>query len=158
MRGAALLLVLAAGPAVPAGAAAAPPPEFQLVLPDRLELDEGQAGALSLTVAPRADRALSREGPLLVELAAEPDGALELPRRRYRRAHAADPRADAPRFDLRLRARTAGEHRVTLAVSFWLCGRRTCWPVRARRAVPVHVRPPPAPPRPADEGGSPPPS
>jgi hypothetical protein len=124
-----------------AGAAAAEParPGYRIALPERAELVAGQAGTVSLTIAPQPGHVISRSGPLRVSLAADP--ALELPRRRYQRKHAADHLAEAPRFDLAVRPVRPGQHRLTVDILFWLCRGPTCRPVRASRSVAIDVGP-----------------
>ena len=133
--------------AIPLSAALAAPaaaqPGFTLVLPDAATVAERADAKVSLTIAPDPGRTVSRKGPLRVRLAAQPADGLELPRRRYRRADAADALAESPRFDLAVRGRRAGRHTLKVAVRFWLCGRSTCWPVAAERSVPVEVTPAP---------------
>ena len=133
--------------AIPLSAALAAPaaaqPGFTLVLPDAATVAERADAKVSLTIAPDPGRTVSRKGPLRVRLAAEPADGLELPRRRYRRADAADALAESPRFDLAVRGRRPGRHTLKVAVRFWLCGRSTCWPVAAERSVPVEVTPAP---------------
>ena len=133
--------------AIPLSAALAAPaaaqPGFTLVLPDAATVAERADAKVSLTIAPDPGRTVSRKGPLRVRLSAQPEDGLELPRRRYRRADAADALAESPRFDLAVRGRRAGRHTLKVAVRFWLCGRSTCWPVAAERSVPVEVTPAP---------------
>lgn len=138
----AALLALGAAAALELPAAAAPP-GFTLVLPDEVAVAERAETKVSLTIAPDPGRTISRKGPLRVTLAAQPVDGLELPRRRYRRADAADALAESPRFDLAVRGRRAGRHTLVVAVRFWLCGRSTCWPVSAEKSVPVEVTPAP---------------
>jgi hypothetical protein len=133
-------LALALAPPLPAAAAQ---PGFTIVLPESVSVAEKAATKVSLTIAPDPGRSVSRKGPLRVLLAAEPQDGLELPRRRYRRADAADALAESPRFDLAVRGRRAGRHTLKVTVRFWLCGRSTCWPVAAERSVPVEVTPAP---------------
>jgi hypothetical protein len=132
------LLLLVALPA----AARAQRPGYELLLPESVVVAEGAEAKVSLTISPAPGRSISRKGPLRVALSAEPADGLVLPRRRYRRADAADVLAESPRFDLAVRGRRAGRHRLRVAVRFWLCGRRTCWPVAAERGVAVEVSPP----------------
>jgi hypothetical protein len=133
----ALAALLTAAPA-----RAEPPAGYAVSIADRLELDEGQGGAASLTIAPQPGYSISTSGPLRVALAADPADGLELPRRRYRRSHAADRVAAAPRFDLAVRGARAGSYRLAVDVRFWLCRGRSCRPVQTSRAVAVTVRPP----------------
>ena len=67
---------------------------------------------------------------------------LKLKRLRYRRKHAADARADSPRFDLKMNAAKAGAFTVSVAMRFWVCGKRTCRPVRDSRVLLVQVKDP----------------
>ena len=129
-----LLALLMAAPA------AAAPPTVELRAPEAIDVAAGATGMVSLTVVPPSGRSISSDGPVVVELGAG-DG-VALPRRRYSRRDAADPAADAPRFDLRVRAVSAGEHPVAIAVRLWLCGTHTCRPVRAERTVTVRVAAP----------------
>jgi hypothetical protein len=120
-------------------APAAARPGYSIVLPDQVMVAERADTKVSLTIAPEPGRTISRKAPIRVSLAADPTDGLELPRKRYRRADAADALAESPRFDLTVRGRRAGKHRLLVSVRFWLCGRSTCWPVAAERSVPVEV-------------------
>jgi hypothetical protein len=131
----ALVVVLVAMPMV----AAAAPPTVELRAPEAIDVGVGATAVVSLTVAPPSGRSISSDGPLVVELGGG-DG-VALPRRRYSRRDAADPAAEAPRFDLRVRGVAAGEHPVAIAVRLWLCGKHTCRPVRVQRTVQVRVAP-----------------
>jgi hypothetical protein len=131
------VMLAAALPAV-----AAPRPGYTIALPEQIELTAGQGGEVSLTIAPQSGYIISRSGPLRVSLSAQPADAVELPRRRYQRAHAADRLAESPRFDLALRGVRPGRHRLIIDVLFWVCRGPTCRPVRAERAVAIEVRPP----------------
>jgi hypothetical protein len=133
-------LAFLASLAVPAAAAAEP--EYELRLPAEVDVTAGTDEAVSLTIAPVAGRTISADGPLLITVSADPDGAVTLPRRRYGRADAADARAEAPRFDLRFAAARAGEARLRVAVLFWVCGKRSCRPFQERREVQVRAIPP----------------
>lgn len=139
--GAALALVLAG-----AGArrAVADDAGVSLRSEDELTVTAGEVAALSVTVAPAAGRTVSASGPLTLTVASEGDGVTPT-RRRYGRKDAADPAADAPRFDVRVRGKTPGEHALALEVRLWLCGARLCRPVRLTRTITVHVVAPPAP-------------
>ena len=135
-----LAVCAAAGTVAPARAA---PPGFSIVVPDQVAVAEKAEAKVSLTITPDPGRTISRKGPLRVTLSVDPADGLELPRRRYRRADAADALAESPRFDLAVRGRRAGRHRLMVAVRFWLCGRSTCWPVSAEKSVPIEVTPAP---------------
>lgn len=131
------LAALALSTALAAPAAAQP--GFAIVLPAEVSVAEKAETKVSLTITPEPGRTISRKAPLRVRLAADPQDGLELPRRRYRRADAADAQAESPRFDLAVRGRRAGRHKLMVSVRFWLCGRSTCWPVAAEKSVPVEV-------------------
>ncbi|MBK7071619.1 MAG: hypothetical protein IPH44_04875 [Myxococcales bacterium] len=122
-------------------AARADDPGFELRIVVPSEVAPGEAAAVSVTLAPAAGRTIAAEGPL--RLALDADDALALPRRRYLRKDAADPAADAPRFDVKLRPKAAGDHRLTIDARFWLCAAKTCRPVTATRAVIIHAPAPP---------------
>jgi hypothetical protein len=103
----------------------------------------GAQTAISFTIAPVAGRTVSHDGPVRVDLAT--DEGLIATRKRYARRDAADPAADAPRFDLKVKGIAAGDHTLDVDVHFWLCGARTCRPVRAQKTLIVHVAAPPSP-------------
>jgi hypothetical protein len=128
-------LALALLLAMPAVAA---PPTIELRTPDEVNLVAGAAGAVSLTVVPPQGRTISADGPVRIALSGD---GLTLPRRRYARRDAADPAAEAPRFDLRVRGAAAGDHALRIEVRLWLCGARLCRPVHAARTVRVRVAP-----------------
>lgn len=134
-------LALAAGTCRPAQA---DDPGYELRVAPEITIALETTAPLSVAIVPAAGRTVSAAGP--VRIAVDAPEAINVPRRRYARRDAADPAADAPRFDVRLRARAAGEHAVTLDVRFWLCGKRVCRPIAARRTVTVRVPPPADPP------------
>lgn len=144
-RGAAAGALAAAGLAAAGLAACAPAhadePGYELRVVDEVALELGATGSISVAIVPAAGRTVSGDGPVRVAVSA-PDG-VGLPRRRYARKDAADPAADAPRFDVRLRAREPGDHAVELDVRFWLCGARVCRPITATRTVLARVAAPP---------------
>lgn len=137
MKAAAAALALVAA----CRAARADDPGFEVRVVAPAEVGPGEAAAVSVTLAPTAGHTIAAEGPLL--LALDADDALALPRRRYLRKDAADPAADAPRFDVKVRAKAAGDHRLTIDARFWLCAAKTCRPVTATRAVVIHAPAPP---------------
>ena len=108
-----------------------------------IEIDQGEpppsAGA-KLTLG-AVERATDRFVPQ--------DDGVALAKKRYARKDAADPAADAPRFDLKLHATAAGDHALEVDVRFWLCGAKVCRPVRAHRTITVHATAPAAAPPPA---------
>lgn len=134
----ALLVLLLLG----STAAAAP---WDVRMPDEVSAVPGEVVAVSVTISPGAGRTISTAGPIRISLRSE---TLTLPRRRYGRKQAEDPGAEAPRFELRLTAPTAGDHELTVEVRAWVCRKKTCAPVHETRTVTVRaapVTPPPAP-------------
>lgn len=127
-------------------AAAKEPPDYEIRVPEALELEPGATGSVSLTIAPAEGFSISQDAPLVVRLSVEPTDGLMLPRTRYTREDAADERADAPRFDLAVEGKTAGDYTLSLAIRFWVCRKKTCRPVDENRKVVVKVAAPPPPP------------
>jgi hypothetical protein len=110
--------------------------DHRIGLPTRVDAPVGEPRALSLTIAPRPGFRISRDAPMTVELSAGADG-LQLRKRRYRRADAADEHAEAPRFDLRFKALRAGSHRLAVTVGFWVCDPHSCRSVSDAREVAI---------------------
>jgi hypothetical protein len=134
MRATALAMLLAlAG----CSAARADETDYEVRVASDVTIDLGANGAISVALVPANGRTISADGPVRLAITA-PEG-LGLPRRRYARKDAADPAADAPRFDVRVKAREPGDHTVALDVRFWLCGSRVCRPITTTRTVTVHV-------------------
>lgn len=131
------------------------PRDYQLRLAKKAEVIVGKSASLSLTISAKAGYTISRAGPIMVSLKVKPSKGLTAARRRYRRRHAADKRADDPRFDLRLSGKTLGRYTLAVEARFWACGRRSCRPVRELRKVAVDVVSPPPPPPPATDAGVP---
>ena len=121
-----------------------PPEDFAISLPAEDSATVGDSRALSLSITPRPGYSISQDGPLVIDLAVTPKDGLTLRRRRYLRRHAADPRAATPRFDLTYGAKTAGRHTITMSLRFWLCGKRTCRPIRTSERVHIDVSEAPA--------------
>lgn len=137
MKGALALALLLAVWFASAGAASAD--EWDVRVPDEITVAPGDAAAVSLTLAPGGGRTISTDAPIRISLDSE---TLTLPRKRYGRKQAADPGAEAPRFDLRLVAPTAGDHELTVEVRAWVCARKTCRPMRTSRTVIIRAAPP----------------
>jgi hypothetical protein len=112
-------------------------PGYELRLTPETTIALDTTAAISVALVPSAGRTVSAAGP--VRVAIEAPDAIGVPRRRFARKDAADPAADAPRFDVKLKARAAGDHTVTVDVRFWLCGRRVCRPIATTRTMVVHV-------------------
>jgi hypothetical protein len=136
-RGAALLLLALAA----CGTAHADDPAYDVRVAADQTVELGATAAVSIAIVPGPGRTISADGP--IRIAADAGEAIGLPRRRYLRRDAADPAADAPRFDVRVKARQAGEHTLALDVRFWLCQAKTCRPVVVRRDVVIRVPAPP---------------
>jgi hypothetical protein len=96
-------------------------------------------------IAIAVDRGLtvSKDGPVIVELTADP--GVSIKKRRLGRVDAVDPEADAPRFAVAVRGDSAGDHTVKLHVRLWLCGGKACRPLEIRRVATVAVAAPAAP-------------
>jgi hypothetical protein len=131
---------------VPATARAEEP--WRITVPDAVDAEVDAAAAVSLAIAARDGHTISRTGPVQIDLHAEPPAALTLPRRRLHRRDAADAQADAPRFDLRFKARVEGDHALRATIRFWVCGKRTCRPVKSGASVLIRARKPAPPPAP----------
>jgi hypothetical protein len=138
MRAGVVAVVLAV-----ASVAAAEGARYELRLPDAVEVEPAVASTVSLTIAGTGGRTISKDGPIRVELSSP---TLTLPRTRYERRHAADPAAETPRFDLKFTAPAAGDHELILSLRFWICGAKTCRPVRTSKTITVRAAAPAAPP------------
>jgi hypothetical protein len=123
-----------------AGSATAAAPEYELKTGGAVEVATGARGSASLTIAPAAGRRIDGAAPLSVRLSA-PKG-LKLERRRLSLADAADPRAEAPRFDLAFTAEQPGAYALTVEARFWICAKKTCRPVRDKVEIAVTVADP----------------
>lgn len=117
-RAFAIFILLAAAP----GAASA----------DDYELRTAEA---SLSITPAPGHELHRGAGVVIRLAAPPEVTLK--KKRLGLADAADPRADAPRFDIAFTAAAPGSYTIRADVRFWLCAKKTCRPIRATVDVPV---------------------
>lgn len=120
-----------------AGAARADTRGWDVKLPERAAVEVGATVPLSLAIAVDRGLTVSKDGPVIVDLAA--DEGVTIKKRRLARADAVDPEADAPRFAIHVRGDAAGEHAVKVHVRFWLCAARTCRPVEATKTAVVAV-------------------
>jgi hypothetical protein len=111
--------------------------DWEVRVPERVELAPGVQGALPIAIAVDRGRAVSKDAAVIVDLA-PPDG-VTVKRRRLGRSDAVDPEADAPRFEVPVRAAAAGEHVVRVRVRFWLCAAKTCRPIDVRRTTTLAV-------------------
>jgi len=128
-----------------AGQAAAQQPGWEVRVPERIDVVLGEAGVLPIAVAVDRGLSVSRDAPVIVDLAGP---GLGLKRTRLGRAEAVDPGADAPRFAVALRPTAAGELTAKVRIRLWLCGAQACRPLDVRREAKVIVAAAPAPPAP----------
>jgi hypothetical protein len=133
---AAALVLLCAAPVAAEGVS----PEFTLIPGDPVEAQLGAAASASLTISPAAGYSLHKGVGVTIRLSVEPAQGVKLPRRRLSRDDAADPRADAPRFDLPFSGEAAGAYTLRADVRFWVCGKRTCRPARGQVQIPFVIR------------------
>ncbi|MBS1122436.1 MAG: hypothetical protein H6Q90_4664 [Deltaproteobacteria bacterium] len=122
-------------------------PGWELRVPDRIEVPLGGSAIMPIAIAVDRGLTVSRDGPVIVELYAEP--GLAIKKRRLGRADAVDPEADAPRFAVAVHGDGVGDHTLKLHVKLWLCGGKACRPLDLRRVVTITVATPAAP---ADAG------
>jgi hypothetical protein len=115
---------------------------WELKVPERLALVAGASGTLPLTIAIERGLTVSKDAGVILDLA--PGPGIVIKRHRLGRGDAVDPDADDPRFAVPVRAEGAGDYTLKLHVQFWLCGKRACRPVEARRTIAVAVAPPSA--------------
>jgi hypothetical protein len=122
------------------GTADAQPRGWEVRVPARVELEASVTEMLPITIAVDRGLAVSRDAPVIVDLAAGPGVTLKKPR--LGRGDAVDPGADAPRFAVPVRGDEAGEVMVKVRVRLWLCGGKVCRPVEDRRQVTIAVTAP----------------
>jgi hypothetical protein len=131
-------LALAAAPA------AAQQPGWEIRVPERVEVILGEPAALPIAIAVDRGLTVSRDAPVIVDLAGTGVG---LKKTRLGRADAVDPGADAPRFAVALRPGGPGDFTVKVRIRLWVCGGRACRPLDVRREVKVVAVDPPEPSR-----------
>ena len=134
-----MLLVITATLAATFAQAAPEPREHELRVGGPVTLAAGAHGSASVSIVPAAGRRIDAEAPLSIRLVAAPAAGLVLPRHRYTLGDAADPRAEAPRFDLALEGQAAGSYTLRIEARFWLCAARSCRAVRDTVEIPVTV-------------------
>lgn len=115
---------------------------WELKVPERVELVAGASGTLPVAIAIDRGLTVSKDAGITLDLAPTPGVVIK--RRRLGRGDAVDPDADDPRFAVPVRSDAAGDYVVKLHLQFWLCGKRICRPIEARRTIAVAVAPPPA--------------
>jgi hypothetical protein len=136
-----LLVLGAAAPPAPARAEAQREPGWEVRIPERLEVLAGETGVLPIAIAVDRGLAISKDAPVIVDLAAT---GVAIKKTRLGRADAVDPGADAPRFAVTVKPTAAGEHVVKVHLRLWLCGGKACRPLDIRRqATVVGVAPAP---------------
>lgn len=123
-----------------AATADAQPANWEIKLPDKVEAAQGATVQLPITIAVDRGFSVSKDGPVLIDLA--PDPGLTIKKRRLGRPEAVDPEADVPRFVVPVRADTAGDHLVKLRIRLWLCGAKVCRPLDVKRQTTVTVTAP----------------
>ena len=118
----------------------AQPATWEIKIPDRVEAAQGATVQLPITIAVDRGFSVSKDGPVLIDLAPEP--GLTIKPRRLGRPEAVDPEADVPRFVVPVRADAAGDHLVKLRIRLWLCGAKVCRPLDVKRQTTVSVAAP----------------
>lgn len=101
-------------------------------------LPVGGAGALRIAITPVAKTHVHPQAPLKVTLAATP--GLALGKAKLGRADLADPKAEAPRFEVPFTAAAAGAQAATVVVDFFICSDAWCVKQVREVKVPVEVR------------------
>ncbi len=102
----------------------------------------GERHTLSLQINPAPKRSISTDGPLKVSLSVAPATGLTLEKTILRRADATPNEAGAAtgvHFAVGFTAIKPGRYQLDLDIRFWLCGRRTCRPVREHRQVEITI-------------------
>ena len=103
------------------------------VVPGSLKV--GEAGALRIAIKPTPKAHVHPEAPLKVVLSATP--GLTLAKQKVGRADLADPKAEAPRFEVAVKGAAAGKQQVTAALDFFICS--DAWCVKQAREVKLDV-------------------
>lgn len=123
-----------------AKAAHAQPATWEIKIPDKVEAAQGATVQVPITIAVDRGFSVSKDGPVLIDLA--PDPGLTIKKRRLGRREAVDPEADVPRFVVPVRTDAAGDHLVKLRIRLWLCGGKVCRPLDVKRQTTVSVTAP----------------
>lgn len=118
----------------------AQPATWEIKIPDKVEAVLGATVQLPITIAVDRGFSVSKDGPVLIDLA--PDPGLTIKKRRLGRPEAVDPEADVPRFVVPVRTDAAGDHLVKLRIRLWLCGGKVCRPLDVKRQTTVVVAAP----------------
>lgn len=115
----------------------AQPANWEIKLPDRVEVAQGATVQVPLSIAVDRGYTVSKDGPVLIDLA--PDPGLTIKKRRLGRPDAVDPGADVPRFVIPVRADAPGDHLVRVRIRLWLCGGKVCRPLDVKRQTTLGV-------------------
>lgn len=110
---------------------------WDLQVPERLEVSAETVATLPIAIAVGSGQTISKDADPIVDLAPEPGIAIK--RRRLGRADAVDPDSDTLRFAVPVGAPRIGDYSIKLRARFWLCGTKLCRPIDARRTVAVTV-------------------
>lgn len=110
---------------------------WEVRIPERVEVTLGEPGTLPIAIAVDRGLVISKDAPVIVDVAAATGVTPRKPR--LGRADAVDPEADAPRFAVPLKATATGEHVVQIRLRMWLCGGRSCRPLDVKRRAIVAV-------------------
>jgi hypothetical protein len=119
-------------------------PQWDVHVPDKVEIAQGTVGELSIGIAVDRGLVVSKDASVIVDFVAPP--GVTIKKKRLQRPDAVDPQADAPRFAASVRADTEGEHAVAVRVRFWVCGGKACRPVDVKRTAKIVVASPAPPP------------
>ena len=122
------------------GSAHAQPATWEIKVPDKVEAAQGATVQVPITIAVDRGFSVSKDGPVLIDLA--PDPGLTIKKRRLGRPEAVDPEADVPRFVVPVRADVTGDHLVKVRIRLWLCGGKVCRPLDVKRQTTVVVTTP----------------
>ncbi len=102
----------------------------------------GERQTLSLEINPAPKRSISTDGPIKVSLSVAPATGLTVEKTILRRADAIAKEAEATagvHFAVGFIATKPGRYQLDFDIRFWLCGRRTCRPVREHRQVEIVI-------------------
>lgn len=112
---------------------------WDIKIPERVEMTTTAGGTLPISITLDRGLSMSKDASIVIDLAPEPGVAVK--RRRLGRTDAVDPEADAPRFAVPLRAENAGDFAMRIRLRFWVCGKKVCKPVDAKRTATIAVTP-----------------
>lgn len=108
---------------------------WEVRMPEKIAATVGDAATLPIAIAVDRGLVISRDAPVILDVSS--NGGVTTRKARLGRNDAVDPGADAPRFDVPLKAAQPGEHVVKIRLRMWLCGGRSCRPLDIRRQTVV---------------------